>query len=462
MKFKVRLLLVGFLVSFLLVAALSAISFIRTGRLGARVALVEHSYTVTNTINSLKEDLVAMDRTMFRYMVTNDSTYLPSFGTYAGSLQKSTDRLREITNADEKQQEHVITLQADEALYISDCREFLKLQFSDVQSLLASKAFLENKSKLQTLWNTLNDMADRENRLLAERTHDRRIYMQLTTSLIRVLSVVFSLITTLLFFLLLREFVKRQQYQAELQQRLAEIAQSKRELEHIAYATSHDLQEPLRKIRILTDKWYSQNKETLSEENVSILKRVSGSATRMHELVSELMVLASLNEDSKKVPCPLEQYVNAACNQLTAIIAEKNARIDIEPLHTIPAFPEQLSLLFRHLIDNSLKFARPDTPLIITISGRRAGSTELFESNTDSIKYYCVSIADNGLGFDNRQVDKMFGIFRQLHTAQEGSSGKGMGLAICQRIMNNHRGHILAHGFPNEGATFKLYFPIKD
>jgi signal transduction histidine kinase len=123
-------------------------------------------------------------------------------------------------------------------------------------------------------------------------------------------------------------------------------------------------------------------------------------------------------------------------------------------------YPDQMKLLFRHLIDNALKFSKPSHHIQINIDYRKAGSVELSPQHQSDKQYYCISIEDNGIGFNNSQAEKMFGIFRQLHSAQEGYMGKGIGLAVCQRIMNNHHGHIVAHGFPNEGAMFKLYFPI--
>ena len=131
----------------------------------------------------------------------------------------------------------------------------------------------------------------------------------------------------------------------------------------------------------------------------------------------------------------------------------------MENLPVINGYPDQLNLLFKNMLDNALKFARPGERPVISVTVRKADAVELEDEVHTDRQYYCITITDNGIGFDNKMADKMFGIFRQLHTASDGFVGKGTGLAICQRIMSNHKGRITAHGFPNTGAIFKLYFP---
>jgi signal transduction histidine kinase len=172
------------------------------------------------------------------------------------------------------------------------------------------------------------------------------------------------------------------------------------------------------------------------------------------------MLLTTLNEGEQPVRCPLHDYVDHALESFSMQIYEKHARIEQEELPVVQGHPEQLRLLFRNLLDNALKFTRPGITPIVSISARKADGSELGQEIDTGQQYYCITIQDNGVGFDTKMADKMFGIFRQLHSAEDGNTGKGAGLAICQRIMSNHKGHIVAHGFPDAGATFKLYFPV--
>ena len=462
MKFRQRLLISGFIVSFILVAALAVISFVQTEKLWKRVERAEHAYSVVNAIGRLNYVLLATDKSAFRFIAMRDSNHYDEFTNAAKTFFTDARRLQQMTADNPQHQDNVVLLQADVALYFDACRRLFAQTDTPLSSLAVTPDFAEMQLRRDSATSLLARMTATENQVLHERTTERENYLRLTMKTMRILSVIFGAVTVLLFTLLLREFGRRMYFQDELQEKITEIAQSKRELEHIAYATSHDLQEPLRKIRILLDKWRSQN-ERAGVEDKDILDRVVHSAARMQGLVGELMMLASLNADARKSPCPLRQYAEAAAMQLEESIVSKAAVLDIEPLPVIQGYPDQVKLLFRNLIDNALKFSKPGTPAEVRITCRTASSEELPNVNQSSERqYYCITVQDNGIGFDNKHVGKIFGIFRQLHASQEGYAGKGTGLAICQRIMTNHRGHITAHGFPGEGATFKLYFPKPD
>lgn len=459
MKFKQWMLFAGFIMSFLLVAALATVSFIQTSRLAHRVKRVEHTYIVVNAIDSVTYELLSIEKAAFRFVAVRDSEFFRAFSLSVERLGKISDRLKAYATEDSGQRENAVMLQSSLALYINDCRKLFMQPVVPVRELLYSSAYKDNKEKMQAAISKLKEMAEREKYLQHTRTLERENYLQSTTRMLRIWSVIFGGLTLLLFVLLVYQFQRRVQYQEDLQLKIAETAQSKRELEHIAYATSHDLQEPLRKIRILTDRWQSTYKQDITAEGTAILDRVVHAAARMQDLVSELMMLSTLNSNAKKEKCSVRHHVEAAIEQLSQSINEKNANLSIGNLPVLPGYPEQMTLLFRHLIDNALKFSKPGHEPEISISYRKAESEELLPRYRSDKQYHCITIKDNGIGFDNRQTEKMFGIFRQLHSAQDGYLGKGIGLAVCQRIMNNHHGHIIAHSFPDEGATFKLYFP---
>ncbi len=459
MRYQLRLLLSGFIVSFLVVVALAALSFFRIHRLDARISQVEHTYTVINTINLLNDGLQEMNRTSFRYATGGDTAFLERFNETEQRWNTFCDSLKRLTSDNPSQQASITMLRSDMSIYRAKSEHVMDSAPRLPTELMLSEPYLTRRQNADSQTARLLHMKGLEFDLLRKRTDARKEYLELTSSLIRTLTLVFGLLTSVLFIFLLHEFRRRITYQTELQQKVAEIAQSKRELEHIAYATSHDLQEPLRKIRILTDRWQSRHQDALDAESKALMERIIGSAARMQDLVSELMILASLNDEKQRVACPLRQYAEAVIHDFAGVISAKDAGLHIDPLPVVLGYPDQLKLLFRNLLDNALKFSNPDAPLRISITSRAANGSELAADN--DADYQCVIIEDNGLGFDNRQADKMFGIFRQLHGAGEGYTGKGTGLAICQRIMHNHRGTIVAHGFPGEGATFKLYFPVK-
>lgn len=138
--------------------------------------------------------------------------------------------------------------------------------------------------------------------------------------------------------------------------------------------------------------------------------------------------------------------------------------MNIQTMPVFKGYANQLLILFKALFDNSLKFSKEGVGPVITITNEITSGEELKGINkklTDK-KFNCITFADNGIGFDNQFIDKMFRIFQRLHAQQSGYDGKGIGLAICQRIMANHEGYIIAHGEPQVGATFKLFFPIEE
>jgi signal transduction histidine kinase len=149
---------------------------------------------------------------------------------------------------------------------------------------------------------------------------------------------------------------------------------------------------------------------------------------------------------------------------LEDIIKEKQATINVQGLPIINGYSGQLKILFNALLDNSLKFTPAHRHPVITITYEITNGAELkaINPNLSHKKFNCITCTDNGIGFDDQYITKMFQLFQRLHTQESGYSGKGIGLAISQRIMANHEGYILAHGDPQAGAKFKLFFPVDD
>ncbi len=459
MRFRLRLLIVAFAVSFLLVGILSAISFMRFSRLAGRMHAVESSHIVVGQINGLEQCLDELDKAEFRFLLTHDSSYLMSFTPVIHRIRLLSDSIQSLIPSQGLQTDRLVMFRSGLKLYLNALRRiWMSGKISDSAGVM--KLYEENVLQLQKAQQTLESMAAAENIELKARTADRENYAQLTVAMTKALSLVFGLLTLILFIMLVREFRQRIRYQGELQQRMMEIAQSKQELEQIAYATTHDLQEPLRKIQILADRWQHQQREEARPDEHHTSERLMAAARRMQDLVGDLMILTTLNDGAPAVKAAISDALNGAVSSLSGEIHASGARITAGELPVIKGHPDQLRLLFRNLLENALKFARPGIVPEIEIDARIAGADEVDADVETGRQFHCIVIRDNGLGFDNKLADRMFGIFRQLHTGQEGFEGKGTGLAICQRIMSNHKGRIIAHGFPNAGATFKLYFPI--
>jgi light-regulated signal transduction histidine kinase (bacteriophytochrome) len=158
-----------------------------------------------------------------------------------------------------------------------------------------------------------------------------------------------------------------------------------------------------------------------------------------------------------------DQLLQSVCEQLKQEIEIKKATIHIGQMPAITGFETQLSLMFKSLIDNSLKFSKPGIPPIITIQSVQTTGEELeyIDRKFTKKEFIRISVQDNGIGFSNEFSQKIFLIFQRLHNDSE-YEGKGIGLAIVERVMTNHNGYVLASGQIDKGALFNLYFPVPD
>ncbi len=252
----------------------------------------------------------------------------------------------------------------------------------------------------------------------------------------------------------------RTRYQAELEKKLQELNRSNSELRQFAYIASHDLQEPLRKIRTFSDKLVYRHQHEIDSEVKTVIGRIESSAKRMQELIQDMINFTSLvtKEDEK-------QYVDlnkTVADVLTDFIEQSkqaHAVIKWDKLPEILGNREQLHLLFKSLFDNSFKFAKPGESPIIKITYKYIEGNNEEDDVPKGKNYHRIIMEDKGIGFNNEFAEKIFMIFQRLHTQQSGYRGKGIGLAIAQRIMTNHNGIIMARGMINDGATFIMYFP---
>lgn len=226
-----------------------------------------------------------------------------------------------------------------------------------------------------------------------------------------------------------------------------ELQRSNRELQHFASAASHDLQEPLRKIQAFGDRLAGRHGEQLDETGRDYLERMVGAATRMQALITNLLAFSRVaTRVHEPEPVALGQIVDEILLDLEQRISETDGRVEVGPLPTIEADPMQMRQLFQNLVGNALKYRRPEEPPIVRVSAETVGQRVR------------ISIADNGIGFEQSQADKVFAPFQRLH-ARSAYEGTGMGLAICRRIVERHDGMIGVTSQPGVGTTFVVDLP---
>ncbi|RIV27022.1 PAS domain S-box protein [Fibrisoma montanum] len=247
----------------------------------------------------------------------------------------------------------------------------------------------------------------------------------------------------------------------QLQVANAELKRSNSSLQSFAYIASHDLQEPLRKIQSFGDMLKSQYADQLND-GVVYLERMQSAAGRMSALIRDLLTLSRISvRQDDTTPVSLNEVVGAVLSDLDLAIQESKATVTVSPLPTLEGDRSQLGQLFQNLLSNALKFHRPGESPAIHISARQIRDADLPSSvqpTRPSSTYYRIDVADNGIGFDAKYIDRIFEVFQRLHTRNQ-YEGTGIGLAICEKVVANHGGAITAASEPNQGATFSVYLP---
>ena len=223
------------------------------------------------------------------------------------------------------------------------------------------------------------------------------------------------------------------------------------ELEQFAYVACHDLQEPLRKIQIFGGRLKTGYREVLGERGGEYLERIENAAGRLQALVKSLFQLSQVDKDTRPfVPVDLTQTVAEVEMDLEARLDETQGRIEFGPLPTVSGDPLQIRQLLQNLIGNGLKYHRLGEPPVVTVTAA------LLDGTTCQM-----AVCDNGIGFDEEYLDRIFQPFQRLHGVTE-YEGTGIGLAICRKIVDRHNGSLTAHSEPGRGATFLVTLPIKN
>jgi signal transduction histidine kinase len=248
----------------------------------------------------------------------------------------------------------------------------------------------------------------------------------------------------------------------ELRLYSAKLERSNRELQDFAQVGSHDLQEPLRKIQSFGDRLKTKAGESLDEECRDYLQRMFNAAARMQLLINDLMMFSKVETNSQPfVQVDLGLIAREVSAGLETQIEQAGASVEIEELPTIDADPMQMRQLLQNLIGNSLKYFRPGVPPIVRIYSQKldARSPDSMDENALARQLCQILVVDNGIGFDEKYLDRIFTVFQRLHKKGE-YEGSGVGLAICRKIVDRHSGTITARSRPGEGATFVVTLPV--
>ncbi|HEU4496805.1 MAG TPA: ATP-binding protein, partial [Flavobacterium sp.] len=243
----------------------------------------------------------------------------------------------------------------------------------------------------------------------------------------------------------------------EIEAMNAELEKQNVELASFAYISSHDLQEPLRKIQLFASRILEKEKENFGESSLAYFKSITNAASRMQNLIESLLNYSSMDaSEIKFVPLDLNEAIEEIKGNMLELIETRDAAIEVGKLPTLAVIPVQFQQLLSNLISNGIKYSKPGIKPVIKIDASIVALEEL-----EGKKFWKISISDNGIGFLQEYEHKIFELFKRLHGKTD-YEGTGIGLAICKKIAQKHGGFIKAVGIPDVGATFSVFLPLKD
>ncbi len=248
--------------------------------------------------------------------------------------------------------------------------------------------------------------------------------------------------------LAIEDITERRSTELHLEAQRAELQRSNAALDEFASVASHDLQEPLRKIMSFGERLTIVAGNTLEGDARLHLERMMSAAARMRTLINDLLTYSQVSTRSRVfVSTDLAGIAREVIADLETAIADQGARVEVGALPVLEADPLQMRQLLQNLLANALKFRRKDAAPVVRVSSSRADG-----------RHFTITVADNGIGFNDQYAEKIFKMFERLHGRAE-YDGSGIGLAICRKIVERHGGTIAATSRPGDGATFTVTLP---
>ena len=247
---------------------------------------------------------------------------------------------------------------------------------------------------------------------------------------------------------------------AELSASTEALMRSNRELEQFASVASHDLQEPLRKIQAFGDRLQDRSGDQLTEQGKDYLDRILSSASRMRRLIDDLLSFSRVATKAQPfVLTDLGTLLTEVVSDLEGRLQQTEGHVEVGELPALEADPMQMQQLFQNLIANGLKFHRPGIPPVVQVQGRVTAETVNMDG-VGPVRMVELTVQDNGIGFEEIYLDRIFNVFQRLHGRNE-YEGTGMGLAISRKIVERHGGTITAKSKLGEGAIFVIHLPLQ-
>lgn len=464
----------GFILAAVVLLASGWFSYRNIRQLARNEALVVHTHEVLDELRDSLTTLADAETGQRGYIITGETPYMEPYRAALASVHGHVDRVRASTADNQTQQRRLANLDEMVAARLGTLQEGIAAR--DAGGLEGGRLFVlagKGKGQMDAIRGLIAEMQTTELNLLASREAESRAsYRTAIVTLWATALLGLGLVATA-YGLSAREAGTRRRgaealarvndaLETRVQERTADLAsaneslqRSNRELEQFASVASHDLQEPLRKIQAFGDRLQTKCADGLGEQGRDYLSRMQASAGRMRTLIDALLTFSRVTSKAQPfVPVDLVATVQEVASDLEDRLQRTGGRVEVGALPTLEADPLQMRQLIQNLVANGLKFHRPGEAPIVRIEGRSLASENGATPRCE------ISVRDNGIGFDEIYLDRIFELFQRLHGRQE-YEGTGMGLAICRKIVERHGGAITAESAPDQGATFLVTLPVR-
>jgi signal transduction histidine kinase len=435
--------------------AIGIFSSLQISRLAADNQWVIHTHQVLERLADASLHLASMQSEVRGYVATGDQKYLGAYSDHARGAQNALDSLRELTRDNPRQQWRMDKLQPLSAslhdLLEREVKARSEAGVQPAESIIRTSGGLETMSHIQDL---ISEMNDEETSLLAQRDAEVRT-RSLSTIIVLIAGGILALgIVIAAVWRANAELAERQLAQeqveslnSELNSRAAELADINRELEAFTYSVAHDLRAPLRHVdgfsQILDDEYRNQ----LPADAQQLLSDIRNSAKGMGTLIDELLKLSRLGRKELALErVELKPMIERVVQSLGPEATDRRIEWRLNALSSVECDPNLMEQVFVNLLSNAVKYTRTRDLAVIEVKQQVANREQI------------ISVADNGVGFNMKYADKLFGVFQRLHRADE-FEGTGIGLATVQRIIHKHNGKIWAESEMDRGATFSFSLP---
>lgn len=462
---------------------------------------VAHTYEVISELNATMAAVTDAETGQRGFIITEEDSYLEPYKSGRTNVDLHYQRLRQLVADNPVQFGRLPALRTSIDRRLELLEQHIQLQRSQGGDV-ARKAIRtgDGKREMDNLRGLIGEMLAEENRHLERRETDSRAGIRYAIVSFAGASLVALLMVGLAYVFLNRELAarsrnearlqaahdllesrvvertaelretnqnleaevgERQRAQDQLRQFTVELERSNRELEDFAFVASHDLQEPLRKIQAFGDRIVSRFGADLPAEGADYLVRMQKAAQRMHVLINDLLTFSRVRSKAQPYDkVDLNEVAADVINDLEVQIQQNDAQVEIGTLPVIAADPLQMRQLFQNLIGNALKFHRPQAPPVVVVRSR---SVAQFTNEADQVitgNFCQLEFEDNGIGFDEKYLDRIFQPFQRLHARGE-YQGTGMGLAVCRRIVERHGGLLTARSKLGEGTVFVVTLSVE-